>query len=111
MTKYFFDNLIRLEEVMEEISSLVPSWEQEELFEIISETLRHEIFDVVFTALPLPQHAIFIQKFEESPADTSHILYIETFEPNIRALIEERANETKSKLVDSIRSLPLSPPS
>lgn len=70
MSKIFYDRLLILDEVDQEIKSKAKTREErEELWALVDEIIHHRIMGCVLEKLPCKSQHEFLEKFEKAPHD------------------------------------------
>lgn len=111
MRDIFYDNLIKphKESLLLELSTNLHHLEQEEILELIEETLHQRILTVILTELPNAYHEHFLVRFKENPSDTELFTFLKFHSPQIDQMIQEVAlitiEEIKSDLLVSPNDL------
>ena len=78
MTKLFYDHLIMIDDLFDEIHLLEISVdEKQSLKQMIDEMTHHAVLTHVLDILPRTHHEEFLEKFHTSPFDVQLILYLE----------------------------------
>lgn len=105
MSKVFYDHLIVLEEVEDEIKSSTETHEErEELYQIIDEIIHHRILGVILQHLPEKHHPTFLEKFHETPHDYGLMEYLnKKVEKNIEEIIKQEIGDLAYEILQDIR--------
>ena len=107
MAKLFYDHLVVLEEVEEEIKYISQSLEEkEELWKLVDDIVNHKVIITILDRLPLEHHHDFLTGFHESPHDDSHLHFLKsTVEEDIEEAIKSEIKSLKEELLKEIRGL------
>lgn len=105
MSKLFFDHLIILEEVDDEIKKVAKSKEEkDELWQLVDEMVHHKVLGCVLDNLPAKYHHEFLEKFHLAPYDEGLIDYLkEKIGANIEELIKQEIGSLAFELLDELR--------
>lgn len=105
MSKVFYDHLIVLEEVENEIkSSTQTSEEREELYEIVDEIIHHRVLGIILDYLPEKYHPTFLEKFHETPHDHGLMEYLNNkVEKNMEEVIKQEIGSLAYEILQEVR--------
>jgi hypothetical protein len=105
MSKVFYDHLIVLEEIEDEIKSSAETGEErEELYEIVDEIIHHRVLGVILDHLPKKYHATFLEKFHETPHDTGLMEYLNAkVEENMEEIIKQEIGDLAYEILQDIK--------
>lgn len=105
MSKLFFDQLIVLDDVENEIKRIAKtSEEKEELWLLVDERVRYQVMGCVLDRLPMQHHEEFLDKFQTAPYDEGLIGYLkEKIGENIEELIKTEIGGLAYELLEEIR--------
>ena len=78
MSKMFYEHLLILEDLWEEIGALsISAKEKNQLIETTEELFHYKVMTLILDHLPKVHHGDFLQRFTNIPHDTSHLQYLE----------------------------------
>jgi hypothetical protein len=105
MSKLFFDDLIKLDEVEAEIKKVTrTNEEKEELWQIVDEIIHHRIIGCILDNLPKKNHQEFLERFHATPYDVGLMDYlIEKIGENIEEIIRQEIGGLAYELLAEIR--------
>jgi hypothetical protein len=112
MSKLFFDHLIKLDEVEEEIKKVAKTQEEkEELWQIVDEIIHHRVIGCILDKLPPKNHQEFLEKFHEAPYDLGLIEYLtQKIGENIEEIIRQEIGSLAYELLAEIRGKEIEAP-
>lgn len=105
MSKVFYDHLIILEGVEDEIKSATETHEErEELYEIIDEIIHHKVLGIILDYLPEKHHSTFLEKFHETPHDHGLMEYLnKKVEKNMEEIIKQEIGSLAYEILQDIK--------
>jgi hypothetical protein len=105
MSKVFYDDLIVLEEVEEQIKSSVESSEErEELYNVVDEIVHHRVLEIILDHLPQKHHETFLEKFHETPHDYGLLEYLnKKVEKNMEEIIKQEIGGLAFEILQDIK--------
>lgn len=105
MSKIFYDHLIVLEEVEDEITSSSKTHEErEELWGIVDDIIHHRVLGKILDHLPSEHHEDFMDRFHKKPHDERLIDYLnEKIEENVEEIIKQEIGNLAFELLQEIR--------
>lgn len=105
MTKIFYDHLIKIEEVCDELNNCELNVEEkEEFITLIDETIDNKMIDAILDMLPEEYHKTFLTQFHQAPYDKALIKFLkEKVSGDIDEIIEAKAKEIKKELLAEIK--------
>ena len=78
MSKIFYDHLIIIEEIWEEVEKLpLQKHEKQHAKKLADEYVHHRVLTLILDLLPRDHHEVFLNKFHVAPHDVSHLKYLE----------------------------------
>jgi hypothetical protein len=78
MSSLFFDQLINLDKINKSIKKASSTKEEEiELWEIVDETIHHQVLVCVLENLPKKHHQQFLDMFDQNPADETILDFLQ----------------------------------
>mgnify|MGYP001604001594 CR=1 FL=1 len=99
MNIIFYDELIDIRPVLEEIALLPLSDKDEQaLLSQIDQIFHHEILDEILTQLPREAHEEFFVLYGRDPGDVAIWDYLGTHVPTIRDDVRERSDRVQGEL-------------
>ncbi|MBI4062621.1 hypothetical protein HY410_01745 [Candidatus Gottesmanbacteria bacterium] len=97
MNKIFYDHLVEIDELM----ALV----DQELADLIDNTMHHHVLDEILTHLPVEHHKMFLERLAHAPHDPELLIFIQKVTViDIEKAIKKRAKAVKKELLATIRS-------
>lgn len=105
MTKIFYDHLIKIEEVCDELDNCKLNIEErDELIAIIDEIIDNKMLDAILDMLPEEHHEIFLNHFHQNPYDEELIKFLkEKVSDDIDKKIEDKAVQIKKEILAEIK--------
>lgn len=105
MTKIFYDDLIKIEEIFFEFEDCdFTSEEKEEFISLIDETFHHHMLDLILDNLPEEYHEFFLSQFYQTPCNKGLMKFLkEKIDDDIDRKIEKRAQEIKKEILAEIK--------
>ncbi|MBI4058909.1 hypothetical protein HY404_01570 [Candidatus Microgenomates bacterium] len=107
MAKIFYDHLIVIDEVEDELNNLeMEREEKEEIQQLIDETIHHRVLGCILDHLPREHHEEFLEKFHQTPYDEQIIIFLQEKTPreiDIEEKIKEAVAELKKELLAEIK--------
>ena len=105
MSKIFYDHLVIREEIDFELNRFqIDPEEQEELINLIDQTLHHHILNIILNHLPKEKHPEFITRLHADPNDGTLIDYLKTHaHPEIEAEIRKQAVKIKKEILADLK--------
>lgn len=106
MSKVFYDHLIVLEEVDEEIRGVAETDEERhELWQLVDEIVHHRVLAKILDHLPEKHHEEFAAKVHETPHDEGLMDYLNAkIEHNVEELIKQEIGDLAYEILEEIRS-------
>jgi len=78
MSKIFYDHLILIEELFEEIDQVEGTeMDKAELKKILDDIVHHRILSKILELLPEVHHVDFLERFHAAPFALDHLEYLE----------------------------------
>lgn len=97
MNKLFYDHLVEIDE----LTALV----DQELVDLIDNTMHHHILDEILTHLPVEHHKDFLERLAHAPGDRGLLIFIQELTViDIEKAIKKRAGAVKKELLKDIKS-------
>lgn len=109
MSKIFFDNLLQLDEVEEQIKKIAQTQdEREELWGIIDQIVHHKVFDSILSKLPKESHHEFLELFHNHPHDEDLIFgYLASkIDINIKEILKQELGGLAYELLEETKNTP-----
>jgi len=105
MNKIFYDHLINIKEVIDELDHYeLEVEEREELVAIIDETFHQHTLEIILTHLPSEHHQEFLDKFHQAPHDLQLFDFLkELTEIDIEEAIKGQAEKVKKEIFKDIK--------
>jgi len=105
MSDIFYNHLISLREVIDELNTYeIESEEKEELLGLIDQTFHHHILQLILDYLPKEYHEIFLTHFHQAPYDPELLIFIkERVVIDIETVIKTKAAQTKKEILAEIK--------
>lgn len=105
MAKIFYDHLIKIEEVCDELNNCELNIEEKEEFTaLIDETVDNRMLDAILDMLPEEYHETFLTQFHQAPYDEALIKFLkEKVSDDIDKKIEAKAKEIKKEILAEIK--------
>ena len=105
MSKLFFDHIIVLDEVEDEIKAIgKTSEERDELWKLVDEIVHHKVLDTTLEHLPRKHHEEFLEKFHLAPHDEGLIHYLtEKIGKNVEEIIKQEIGNLAYELLETIK--------
>lgn len=104
MTKIFYDHLIKIEEVCDELNNCeINIEERQELVTLIDETIDNKMLDAILDMLPEEFHETFLQQYHQSPYDEKLLSFLKEKVAGVEEKIQEKAKEIKKELLAEIK--------
>ena len=98
--KLFYDHLVIIDEVFEEVETLsISDSEKSTLKKLIDEMAHHAVLTHILDLLPRSHHEEFLERFHVAPHDLSIIQYLEKkIEKDIHAEIAAISRKLKEEI-------------
>lgn len=78
MSKIFYDHLIIIEEIWDEVESLpLHAHEKQSAKKLADEYVHHRVLTLILDLLPRDHHEDFLNRFHHAPHDVLHLKYLE----------------------------------
>mgnify|MGYP006969399007 CR=1 FL=1 len=105
MSKIWYDHLIILEEIGEEIDSATETHEEKhEMWRLVDEIVHHKVMHTTLKHLPREHHEDFLGKFHEAPHNEGLVEYLnEKIGKNIEDLIRQEIGDLAFELLEKIK--------
>ena len=87
---------------MVQLSSDLGHLEQEEILNLVEETLHHRILRVILTELPIAYHEHFLVRFQANPNDHDLFTFLKSHSPKIDEMIAEIAIITLEEIKNDL---------
>ena len=106
MSKIFYDHLIVLDEVEDEIKSTAETEEERhELWHIVDEIVHHRMLELILDNLDHDHHDDFLHRFHSAPHDQEHIHYLnDRIEGEIEEMIKKEVKKLKKEILKEIKA-------
>ena len=106
MTKLFYDHLIIIEEIVEVLSRhKLSQKEQEEMLDLVDQTLHQEILATIMQHLPKDGHEAFLIHFHATPHDRKILDFLkEKSSIDIEKEILKTVDKVKKNVLKKIES-------
>lgn len=107
MSKLFFDYLVELKEVDDQIKKSTKSQEErEELWGMVDEMIHHKVLGCILDKLPKDRHEEFLDMFHRSPHDEKLLVgYLKKLiGDNIESLIKQEIGDLSTNLLEDIKN-------
>lgn len=105
MSKLFYDHLIALEDVEEEIKNVAETEEERhELWHIVDEIIHHRMLEFFLDHLEEHYHDEFLHNFHEAPHDELHLHFLnENIEGEIEEMIRDEVKNLGSEILQKLQ--------
>lgn len=105
MSKLFYDHLIVIEDLEDEIKRLgLEPEEREEIQQLIDELVHHRVLGCVLDRLPKRHHRHFLDSFHQAPYDEAHLIWLaEKIEGDVEKVIKEEIQSLKKEILEDIK--------
>lgn len=103
--KIFYDHLLILNEVDQEIKTKAKTHEErEELWGLVDEIIHHKLMGCVLDKLPRQHHPEFLDKFHQAPHDTCLFEFLtEKIGEDIEEFLKAEVSKLKTEILHEIR--------
>ena len=109
MSKIFFDSLLELTSLDNEIKKIAKNQdEKEELWKIIDEIIHHKVLDSILSKLPKESHEEFLGILHTHPHDESLIFgYLASkIDTNIKEILKLELGDLAFELLEETKNTP-----
>ncbi len=100
MSKVFYDHLIVIGDIIEEIEILqISDSEKDSARKMVDEIVHHQVLDTILMMLPSSFHKEFLARFHECPFALEHLVYLENrTDKNVKAELISTGKKIKREL-------------
>lgn len=105
MAKVFYDHLIKIQEIEEELGKYeLDVVEKEEILRLADEQIHIRVLDVILRHLPKDKHNDFLIKFHQAPHEEKLLEYLSIeADKDIAAKIETEAKWARDEILSEVR--------
>ena len=105
MSKIFYDHIIVLEDVDNEIKSIAQSHEErDELWQLVDEIIHNRVLGKLLDVLPKDNHEEFLDKYHTAPHDEGLIGYLtEKIGENVEEIIKQEIGGLAFEILQEIK--------
>ncbi len=106
MSKVFYDHLIVLDDVENEIKAVSTTEEERhELWHIVDEIVHQRMLELILDCLHHDHHDDFLHRFYSAPHDQDHIHYLnDKIEGEIEEMIKKEVKKLKKEILKEIKA-------
>jgi radical SAM superfamily enzyme len=104
MAKLFYDHLIKIEEVSEELGKYrLTAVEREEILNTIDEHIHHRVLDVILQKLPREKHEVFLHQLHDGPQKLELLEELKKEIKDLEKLIGQEGEKIKKEILAEIK--------
>ncbi len=105
MAKIFYDHLVIIEEVIQELDNYqLTKDDREELIRLIDQNLHHSVLNLILNNLPAEKHEQFLSDFHKTPHDKKLLEYLKKeVSADIDEKIKKEAQRVKKEILAEIK--------
>jgi hypothetical protein len=104
MAQLFYDHLIKIKEISEELGKYrLTAVEQEEILNTLDEHVHHRVLDVILQKLPKEKHEVFLHKLHDKPHQLELLEELKKDVKDIEKLISQEGEKIKKEILAEIK--------